>query len=293
MDLDNKFAAVNAAAATTTTTGWSTFGPTLGQAGVQQQEPPQQSPKEPTLGQVLAAVNELKLKQVTKEDLNNMERRLLKSTEQLVEQRVKPLKDALEILQSKQAGLKAEVQELEAKLASEKTTAIGNSEFLSASLDPASKRAAFIGWPDTVNARTRLQQMEALLDNSFPEFKPVTFVNHYKGPYNNRQLGTVSFVEFGDQDTAKDFVQAVETSGVQIQAGGKSLLVKKACTQKASSRNWALRKGEELVKAAPGGAEAKLDWKERIVKVNEEVVFKQDKDELGMFKGNFAHLKLP
>ena len=47
------------------------------------------------------------------------------------------------------------------------------------------------------------------------------------------------------------------------------------------------------MKAAPGGAEAKLDWKERVVKVNEEVVFKQDKDELGMFKGNFAHLKLP
>ena len=94
-------------------------------------------------------------------------------------------------------------------------------------------------------------------------------MNNYKGPQNNRKLGTVSFVEFGDQDTARDFVSAVESSGVQVQAGGKQLLVKKARTQKASSRNWALRKAEELLKATPGGAEAKLDWKEREVKVKE------------------------
>ena len=79
--------------------------------------------------------------------------------------------------------------------------------------------------------------MKALLDNLFPDFKPVMFVNHYKGPYNNRQLGTVSFVEFRDQNTAKDFVQAVESSGLQIRAGEKSLLVKKARTQEVCSRN--------------------------------------------------------
>ena len=68
--------------------------------------------------------------------------------------------------------------------------------------------------------------MEVFLQSSFPEFKPVTFVNHYKGPYNKRQLGTVSFVEFGDQDAVKEFVQAVEASGVNLTSGGKALLVK-------------------------------------------------------------------
>ena len=135
--------------------------------------------------------------------------------------------------------------------------------------------------------------MEAFVNHSFPEYKPVTYVNKYIGPCNIRKLSSVSFVEFGDQDTARDFVQSVQDSGSQVQSGGKTLLVKKARTQKAGARNTALRKAEEVLKATPGAEEVKLDWKEREVKVKEDVAFKQDKDELGTFKGPWAHLKLP
>ena len=46
-------------------------------------------------------------------------------------------------------------------------------------------------------------------------------------------------------------------------------MVKKARTQKAGARNTALRKAEELLKATPGAEEARLDWKEKCVKVKD------------------------
>ena len=41
------------------------------------------------------------------------------------------------------------------------------------------------------------------------------------------------------------------------------------------------------------GADVKVEWKERVVKVGEDVAFKQEKDNLGTFKGTFASLVLP
>ena len=129
--------------------------------------------------------------------------------------------------------------------------------------------------------------------NSFSEFRPVTYTNHYRGPYNDRKLGSVSFVEFGDKDTAKQFVKAFQDSGIQLQSGGKDLGVKAARTQKNSRRNWALRKALDTLKATPQGREATLDWKARAVTVKGEPAFQQGKDNLGTFCGNYTHLSLP
>ena len=135
--------------------------------------------------------------------------------------------------------------------------------------------------------------MKALLASSFPDQKPVTYLNHYKGPYNDRKLGTVSFVEFADHDSAKGFVEAFGTSQLQVQAGDKKLLVKKARTQKNSSRNWALRKAEELLKAVPGVGTVKLEWKYRKVTVGGVDAYTQGRDNLGNFVGEHTTLKLP
>ena len=200
-------------------------------------------------------------------------------------------------MEAKQAALEAELQELKLKL-STSTSGVGSGSggatgFLPAHLDPASKRAAFVGWPETVSAKARLEQLEALVKNHFAEFKPVTYVNLWKGPYNDRKLGPVSFVEFGDKDTVKDFVKAVADSGLEVESAGKKLSVKPARTQKNSARNWALRKAEEVLKATSGTEGVKVDWKERAVQANGEEAFKQGRDDLGTFTSNFSHLALP
>ena len=48
-----------------------------------------------------------------------------------------------------------------------------------------------------------------------------------------------------------------------------------------------------MIKAVPGAEGAKLDWKERVVKVGKAVAFKQGKDDLGGFEEPYCNLKLP
>ena len=70
--------------------------------------------------------------------------------------------------------------------------------------------------------------------------------------------------------------------------------VKAALTATNKQRNWALRKAEELLKAAEPEAKVELAWPERAVKVNGEKAFSQDKtDTRGSFLPPFTKLSLP
>ena len=167
---------------------------------------------------------------------------MLQSTAELLDTKLAPLQQELEdlkrkqgLLEAKHKALEAEVKDLKKKQGNTPPTTSTTLPFLPPALDPATKRAAFVGWPEKVAADDRFQQMEALLTSTFPDFKPLTYLNDYKGPYNNRKLGSVSFVEFGNKDTARNFVKAVEERGATVQSKGKQLLVKQAQTQKQPS----------------------------------------------------------
>ena len=78
-------------------------------------------------------------------------------------------------------------------------------------------------------------------------------------------------------------------------ASGRALKVKKARTKINGARNWSLRSACDLLKAEAStkGKAVSIDWKERVVQVNSEIVFKQDKDErTGTFTSAFAHLRM-
>ena len=72
------------------------------------------------------------------------------------------------------------------------------------------------------------------------------------------------------------------------------LLSTKALTAINMSRNWALRKAGELVKAASTGSEVKIDMKLRTVKIGDEICFKQEACETkGKFIDAWTRLTLP
>ena len=76
--------------------------------------------------------------------------------------------------------------------------------------------------------------------------------------------------------------------------GGKKLRLISVKTACFKQRDWALNKAEELLKAEAGKGTVKVDRKERKVKVNGAVAFKQEKEEArGSFQESFAHLALP
>ena len=68
-----------------------------------------------------------------------------------------------------------------------------------------------------------------------------------------------------------------------------------ARTKLRKSRNWALKKALELVKASGASEEeVVLKWESREVTVGDAVAFKQEPGEpKGSFRNNYAHLTLP
>ena len=162
-------------------------------------------------------------------------------------------------------------------------------------LDPALKRAVFIGFPEDIDDDGRISQIQKLMDNKFPHIKFSDIGNVYSGPYSNRKLTKVSYVEFVSRQTCSNFLRKVE----QVKfpnINGKDLLIKQARTKLNSTRNYYLRKAIEIIKAKDNinASRAEIDWKKREIKIDNIVVFFQNKDDAdGTFTGPCSDLAFP
>jgi len=163
------------------------------------------------------------------------------------------------------------------------------------SLDPAHKRAVFIGFPEGLAAEQRVKEIESIMAR-FPAHKPVDVGNFWRGPRNNRSLTKVGFAEFGSADAARAFLNASSESAVLTQ-GGASIKIKAALTKTNAQRNWALRAALDLIKQSAPARGSTVEGffdNRRCVKVDGEVAFEQDREQLdGTFRGRFSDLRLP
>ena len=155
-------------------------------------------------------------------------------------------------------------------------------------------RVAVLGWPEGLEAAKRLEELEDLVKTKLADHRSLCYLNEYKGPYDNRRLGKAAYVHFVTEDEARNLVKAVKDRGVSAEVGGKKLRLVPAKTARFKQRDWALNKAEEPLKAEAGEGTVEVDRKERKVKVNGAVAFKQEKEEArGSFQESFAHLALP
>ena len=162
------------------------------------------------------------------------------------------------------------------------------------SLDPAKKRVAFLGWPDTVSAEARVKHIETLLSQHAPSLKAVDIDNNYQGPYDRRVLSNVAFAEFTSVDAARRALDYLKNANRQI--GNVTITIKPARTETNSQRNYSLRKAEELIKASPESKDSnvKISWDSRAVQVDDTNAFTQSKrDTGGTFLAPYEHLSLP
>lgn len=74
-------------------------------------------------------------------------------------------------------------------------------------LDPANKRAVFIGWSDSVNADERLAVVTKYMKDNFPSTRYSDLGCFYKGPYNDRKLSNIAWVEFASIDGRSRFLR--------------------------------------------------------------------------------------
>ena len=73
-------------------------------------------------------------------------------------------------------------------------------------LDPALRRAVFLGWSQSMSTGKRVEHMDKFMKENGSMFRVVDFGHEYIGPYNNKKLSTASWVEFSNNDVAKAFV---------------------------------------------------------------------------------------
>ena len=226
-------------------------------------------------------------------DLNELRKDMAVATKLLVAEAVDPLKNEM-------CELRSRISKIEASpLQASSGQGAGNADYnkLLNSLDPALRRVAIIGMPDGWDAAKRIDMISKSIADQFSNFRPLDVGCFYSGPYSNRKLTKACYIEFGSQDIAQAFLKKLPTGQGNFKVQGADALTAKQARSKVNAqRNWSPRKAEELVKAAPGsqGKNVQILFKDRVVKVDEEVAFKQDKHELGgAFCGGFAHLTLP
>ena len=233
----------------------------------------------------------------SKTDVENMKDDILTKTKEYIDESIQPVKDEVKALQTT-------VEHLQKTLivgTSEKDVTIDALQKKIEKLDPAKKRVVFIGWAENVNADERIAVVSKYMKDNFSSTRYSDLGCYYKGPHNDRKLSNIAWVEFASIDGAKDFCKKVGESSIQLQNGGKQIMVKAARTDFQKERNWALKEAQTIIKTTPegNGKNVEIGWKvpdtkSRHVTVDGITAFVQTPTEnKGTFIAPFSTLVLP
>ena len=163
------------------------------------------------------------------------------------------------------------------------------------SCDPASRRAACVGFPNEIPALARLSAIESFLSH-FAHAKHTSTGNFMKGPRNKRVVSPAAFVEFASADACREFLAEAKGTEFRLENSARTLLKVKPATSKINeARNWALRRAEEQINASSfvNGKVVKADFSLRTVNVGSTLAFEQKTADLdGTFLDRFSGLTL-
>jgi hypothetical protein len=237
----------------------------------------------------------------------NMDKMLLKSDfdefkNQIAQQTSAIVSEAIDPLKAEVLDLKNRMQSLESQPPA--STAVNKQilelQKLVDQYDPAIKRIAFTGWPDSMAPEARINQVNAFVAQHCPGTRINDTGNFYTGPYNDRKIAKAAYVEFISPDAAKAALTKIKDIPFKVD-GNCDIHMKPARSKLNGKRNFSLRRAEELIQAhaSAAGKEIKLNFKTEVpgvrnVTVNDEVAFIQTKGETGgRFLSPFENLALP
>ena len=249
-------------------------------------------------GALSKVIDEVENKVATKQDIHESEKRVALNVAEQISAAVDPLKEEISLVKQQ---IDADITEMRKQIiALESKRAVSTSSQQISdlmrqvdALDENHRRVAFLGFPDACQEQDRIVKIEALLKEKVPNIRYTYVTNIFKGPYNNRKLSQNSYAEFSCVADVKKVLEALKN--VQFDVSGKAVAIKQSKTKLQSKRNWCLSEAEKLLKEkASDGVEVTLEWKERAVKVNGIIAFKQNKtDSGGTFSAPFTSLVLP
>jgi hypothetical protein len=249
---------------------------------------PQPGAPNPILDAIEAVSKKLD-KMALKSDLEDFKIQIGQDTKVIVSEAVDPIKEEIHDLKSRVTVLEGAPPGLPS---SSKHFAV--MEKALSDLDPSHRRLSFIGLPESLSAEARIEKIESFLKDRFPTIRYAEVENKYSGPYHDRKLGKVAFVEFSTPNAAKRSLDKLVDANFQV--NGTSISIKKARTKIQDKRNYSMRTACDMVKASPLTQEKSvtISWDDRQVLVDRVVAFKQGKDESGgTFMAPYADLNLP
>ena len=116
------------------------------------------------------------------------------------------------------------------------------------------RAAAFLSLASAkgVTAQLRVTAMEALLatKKNISNVPPQSIGHFYSGSKGKQHLSKASYIELTSDDVARSFFAAAGGTGKVATSSHGPLALKPSKTRVDLGRGWALRKAEELVKAA-------------------------------------------
>ena len=231
--------------------------------------------------------SQVQIMRATKALIGQSETKIRNEMQEQISKAVDPLKDEMSDLRNK-------ISQLETTSSSSNSGMTKETMSLLNSFDPALRRVAFIGFKLGTSETDRtidLQRWASSVGN-FGEYQTGHF---YNGPRNNKILSVASYMEYHSEMMAQNFIIAAKDKQFCLTTGEK-VKVKIAVTKINSSRNWALRKAEDLIKSdsVTGNRVLKTDWKNRTITVGGNIVFNQCPTDLkGSFVDEYVHLKFP
>jgi len=215
-------------------------------------------------------VDSLALNSASKSDVTDLKKDLMNHVKVTVE----PLERRLAELDGSHKALLERVKEVESESKKKKNhTTDHNTDTTNASMlmydriDPARKQVCVL-YADNFTADNLSARLDAMRKyaEKFPQYPVQGLGPMYVGPKNKRSLSSRGFLEFTDEDTAREF--AKQTKG-ECMVGGAKVQVRSAFTAVNRKRNYSLKTADSLVKQhLPKTAElTEIDWKARTVPV--------------------------
>lgn len=159
-------------------------------------------------------------------------------------------------------------------------------------LDPEWKSFSFIGWQQQ-GADERAAMIGVYLSEHFPD----TDYGEIRTISRGKEASAVTIVEFYSRADRDEVLKWCKAQGNPKMLGG-TIRADYAKTAKQLTRNWAMKKANDLIKAdgRSSGPDIVINWKiegskDRSVTVNGFVAFLQEKqDSIGTFSVDFEHL---
>ena len=239
----------------------------------------------------------------TKQDLNNLHDTITNETKTFIAAATTPMQNNINNLTTQMQQLTTRLDTMDPTAASSNSplhAMVHRQQTVLDRLDPAHRSLSFIGFDDTAPA-ARFTAIKTFLDTHSPNTPYQSIDTIFKGPYNNRTPTQTTVVLFHSSQVRDSTLKHLTENNLTLSHNGKTLRLAKTQPKQQLTRNYALRKANDLLKTHPHatGKTITINWKldnstDRTVTVNHAPAFTQTKSDLtGTFLPPFTDLTIP